>query len=88
MSLEFKKLDNDVKEDLILSANTFQAQTIIMNQYNTTNVTSHNQAGGETVGLKNSMQMNNQIIWKGRKEGFLFGIVSGVIVEIIIRLIF
>ncbi len=86
--MEFKKLSILPKEILLLSAKDFNSQIIIMNQYNTTNVTSHNQNGGETVGLKNSEQINSQIIWKCRKEGFLFAIVVGVLVEIIIRLIF
>ena len=60
-----------------------------MKQYNTTHVTSHNQAGGQTTGVIAINNLtNNTFIWKYRKEGFAGGIITGVIVEFIIRLIF
>lgn len=50
----------------------------------TYNVSSKDQSGGETIGIKNT----NYYVWQGRKEGFFSALIIGVIVEIIIRLIF
>ncbi len=51
------------------------------------NVSSKNQSGGETIGVKN-INNTNYYVWKGRKEGFFTALVLGILIEIIIRLIF
>ncbi len=54
---------------------------------NEINVSSKNQSGGETIGVKN-INNTNYYIWKGRREGFFTALGLGILIEIIIRLIF
>ncbi len=50
-------------------------------------ISSKNQSGGETTGVKN-INNTNYCIQKGRRQGFFAALAIAILVEIIMRLFF